>query len=83
MQSRWEEVRKKGDSPFILRRLVEALGSLPERSHLEQVEKFLAGKDLSAARQAVAQTVERLRADVALRERLIPEMAAWLEPVRS
>jgi len=83
VQHRWEEVRKKGDSPMILRRLVEALGSLPERRHLDEVEKFLARHELSAARQAVAQTLERLRADVALRERLLPETAAFLGSLRS
>ena len=78
VQSRWEEVRRKGDSPMILRRLIEALGSLPERRHLEEVERFLAAQELSPAKQAVAQTLERLRADVALRERLLPELAAFL-----
>ena len=76
---RWEDVRKKGDSPMILRRLVEALGNLTERRHLEEVEKFLASHELTAARQAVAQTLERLRADVALRERLQPELDAALQ----
>jgi puromycin-sensitive aminopeptidase len=79
VQTRWEEVRRKGDSPMLLRRLVEALGSLPERSHLVQVEKFLSERELSPARQAVAQTLERLRADVALRERLLPEVKAFLQ----
>ena len=83
VQGRWEEVRQKGDSPMILRRLVEALGSLPERRHLDEVERFLARHELSAARQAVAQTLERLRADVALRDRLLPEMAAFLASLRS
>ena len=78
IQTRWAEVRKKGDSPMILRRLVEALGSLPERAHLAAIEKFLAAPDLSPARQAVAQTLERLRMDVALREKLLPEIAAFL-----
>jgi puromycin-sensitive aminopeptidase len=78
VQGRWEEVRRKGDSPMILRRLIEALGSLPERRHLEEVEKFLGAHELSPARQAVAQTLERLRADVALRERLLPELGAFL-----
>ncbi len=78
VQDRWEAVRKKGDSPMILRRLVEALGNLPERAHLVAVEKFLAAHDLSPARQAVAQTLERMRMDVALRERLVPAIAAWL-----
>lgn len=78
IRSRWPQVRKKGDSPMILRRLVESLGSLPERRHLEEVEKFLAAPELSPAKQAVAQTLERLRMDVALRERLMPELAAFL-----
>ncbi|HUJ28043.1 MAG TPA: M1 family aminopeptidase [Myxococcales bacterium] len=78
VQTRWAQVRKKGDSPMILRRLVESLGNLPERRHLEEVERFLASPDLSPAKQAVAQTLERLRMDVALRERLMPEVAAFL-----
>ena len=79
VQTRWDAVRKKGDSPMILRRLVESLGSLPERAQLQQVEKFLSEhQELTAAKQAVAQTLERLRMDVALRERLMPEVGAWL-----
>jgi len=78
VQTRWDAVRKKGDSPMILRRLIEALGALPDRSHLAQVEKFLAEHELTPARQAVAQTLERLRMDVALRERLMPQIADWL-----
>jgi puromycin-sensitive aminopeptidase len=78
IQSRWEAVRKKGDSPMILRRLVEALGALPDRRHLEEVESFLAAHPIEAAKQATAQTLERLRMDVALRERLMPELHEWL-----
>ncbi len=79
IKTRWDEVRRKGDSPMILRRLVEALGSLPERRHLEEVERFLAEHELAPARQAVAQTLERMRADVALRERLQPELSGYLK----
>jgi puromycin-sensitive aminopeptidase len=78
MQERWSEVRKKADSPMLLRRLVEALGALPERRHLKEVEAFLAAHPIEGARQAIAQTLERLRMDVALRERLIPEVRAFL-----
>jgi puromycin-sensitive aminopeptidase len=78
MQSRWETVRKKGDSPMILRRLVESLGALPDRRHLNDVESFLAAHPIEAAKQATAQTLERLRMDVALRERLMPELHEWL-----
>ncbi|TMA25953.1 MAG: M1 family peptidase, partial [Deltaproteobacteria bacterium] len=78
IQSRWEDVRKKGDSPMILRRLVEALGNLPERRHLNEVESFLSAHPIESARQATAQTLERLRMDVALRERLMPELSQWL-----
>ena len=78
LQTRWDEVRKKGDSPMILRRLVESLGSLPDRAHLASIEAFLAAHPLDAAKQATAQTLERLRMDVALRERLMPELSAFL-----
>jgi len=82
MQQRWAEVHKKADSPMLLRRLVEALGALPERRHLKEVEAFLAAHPIEGARQAIAQTLERLRMDVALRERLLPEVGAFLrQPV--
>jgi puromycin-sensitive aminopeptidase len=78
IRTRWPEVRAKADSPMLLRRLVEALGNLPERRHLEEVEQLLAKHPMEAARQATAQTLERMRTDVALRERLLPEVGAWL-----
>jgi puromycin-sensitive aminopeptidase len=78
VQERWTEVRKKADSPMLLRRLVEALGALPDRTHLATVEAFLAAHPVEGAKQAIAQTLERLRMDVALRERLMPEVAAFL-----
>jgi hypothetical protein len=43
-----------------------------------EVEKFLAEHELPPAKQAVAQTLERLRADVDLRERLQPELSSAL-----
>jgi len=67
---------------MLLRRLIEALGNLPERRHLDEVERFLGAQELSPAKQAVAQTLERLRADVALRERLLPELSAFLRGKR-
>jgi puromycin-sensitive aminopeptidase len=78
VQSRWTEVRKKADSPMLVRRLVEALGALPDRTHLVAVEAFLAAHPVEGAKQAIAQTLERLRMDVALRERLMPEVGAFL-----
>ena len=78
VRDRWPEVRAKGDSPMLLRRLVESLGSLPERRHLEEVERFLAEHPLESAKQAVAQTLERMRIDTALRERLVPQVSTWL-----
>ena len=78
VRDRWSEVHAKADSPMLLRRLVEALASLPERRHLEEVERFLATHPIEPAKQAVAQTLERMRTDVALRERLIPQVARWV-----
>jgi puromycin-sensitive aminopeptidase len=78
IQNRWGDVKKKADSPMLLRRLVESLGALPERQHLEQIERFLIAHPIEGARQAIAQTLERLRMDVVLRERLVRETGAWL-----
>jgi puromycin-sensitive aminopeptidase len=64
---------------MLVRRVVEALGNLHTRTHLEQVGRFLANHPVPEAQQAVAQTLERLGQDVALRERLQPEVACWLK----
>ncbi len=78
IQTRFAEVRAKADSPMLLRRLVEALAALPERRHLEEITTFLAKHPIDGAKQATAQTLERLHMDVALRERLVPAVATWL-----
>ncbi|MBI5067633.1 MAG: ERAP1-like C-terminal domain-containing protein [Deltaproteobacteria bacterium] len=80
LRERWEAVvARLGGAPMMLRRVVEALGSLPSRRHLEEVEAFLAAHPVAAARQAAAQTLERMRLDVALWERAAPEVARWLQ----
>ncbi len=78
VRTRFAEVRAKADSPMLLRRLVEALAALPERRHLDEIVVFLESHPIDGAKQATAQTLERLRMDVALRERLVPAVAAWL-----
>jgi puromycin-sensitive aminopeptidase len=78
IRDRWTEVHAKADSPMLLRRLVESFGNLTERRHLEEVERFLDAHPIEPARQAIAQTLERLRTDVALRELLIPQVSRWL-----
>jgi len=82
IKTRFAEVRAKADSPMLLRRLVEALAALPERRHLEEITAFLDAHPIEGAKQATAQTLERLRMDVALRERLLPAVAAWLRARR-
>lgn len=82
----WERLRRDWPrfsarlvhAPMLVRRTVEALGALVTRDQLEQVEEFLAAHPLEEARQAVAQTVERLRQDVALRERALPAVSRWV-----
>jgi puromycin-sensitive aminopeptidase len=78
IRDRWNETRAKADSPMILRRLVEALATLPERRHLDEVRGFLAAHPLDGAKQAIAQTLERMQMDVGLRDRILPRVGAWL-----
>ena len=58
--------------------VVEAMGSLVERRHLEEAEAFLAAHPVEEARQAIAQTLERLRQEVELRERTQRAIGRWL-----
>ncbi|ABS26618.1 M1 family metallopeptidase [Anaeromyxobacter sp. Fw109-5] len=80
LRADWERLhaRVKG-APMLLRRIVEAMGALVERRELEEAEAFLAAHPLDEARQAIAQTLERLRQDVALRERTQAGIGRWLE----
>jgi len=79
LRQAWDALytRIKG-APMLTRRLVEQLGALVERRHLEEAEAFLASHPLEEARQAIAQTLERLRQDVALRERAGESLSRWL-----
>jgi puromycin-sensitive aminopeptidase len=79
LRNRWADVMARtGGAPMLVRRVVEALGNLQTRGHLEAVREFLSLHPVPEAQQAVAQTLERLTQDVALRERLLPEVSAWL-----
>jgi puromycin-sensitive aminopeptidase len=82
IRDRWTETRAKADSPMILRRLVEALAALPERRHHDAVRAFLDAHPIDGARQAIAQTLERMQMDVTLRERILPRVGAWLRARR-
>jgi puromycin-sensitive aminopeptidase len=64
---------------MLLRRIVEAMGLLRTREHLEQMKALLQANPVPEAQQATAQTLERLSQDVALRERCAPEVSAWLK----
>ena len=67
-----------GQAPMLLRRVVEGMGALVERRHLEEAEAFLAAHPIDEARQAIAQTLERLRQEVELRERTSGAIGRWL-----
>jgi puromycin-sensitive aminopeptidase len=82
----WERLRgdwpafhaRLAHAPMLVRRTVEGMGALVERRHLEEAQAFLGALALPEARQAIAQTLERLRQDVGLRERVVAPFSAWL-----
>ncbi|HET6436791.1 MAG TPA: M1 family metallopeptidase [Anaeromyxobacter sp.] len=83
LRGAWEPIyRRIQGAPMLTRRVVEALGALVERRHLEEAEAFLLAHPLEEARQAIAQTLERLRQEVALRERAQPTLSRWLRRAR-
>ena len=80
MQTRWQDVLgRTGRAPMLVRRVVESMGSLRERKQLDEARKLLGGSPVEEAKQATEQTLERLEQDVALRERAMPEVSAWLQ----
>jgi puromycin-sensitive aminopeptidase len=80
VQQRWKDVvGRTGGAPMLLRRVVEALGALRDRKQLEEAKALLKAHPVTEAQQAMAQTLERLSQDVALRERAGPEVVAWLK----
>jgi puromycin-sensitive aminopeptidase len=86
----WARLRRSWDplygrvkgAPMLIRRLIEAIGALVERRHLDEAEAFLASHPLEEARQAIAQTLERLRQEVSLRERAGESLSRWLRRPR-
>ncbi|WP_257450787.1 M1 family metallopeptidase [Archangium lipolyticum] len=80
MQKRWKDVlARTGGAPMLLRRVVESMGGLRERKQLEEARKLLTAHPVEEAKQAMGQTLERLDQDVALRERVMPEVSTWLK----
>jgi len=61
-----------------LRRLVESMATLPERRHLDEVRTFLATHPIDGAKQATAQTLERMQMDADLRDRILGPVGVWL-----
>ena len=79
MRSGWDRLHGRlRSAPMLLRRVVEAMGTLVERRHLVEAGAFLAAHPMDETRQATAQTLERLRQDVELRERTQHAIGAWL-----
>jgi puromycin-sensitive aminopeptidase len=80
LRSRWREVEEKlGGAPMLLRRIVEAIGQLPERRHVLEAEAHFTQQELPQAKMAIAQTLERMRQDAALWEKAGPDIADWLD----
>ncbi len=75
----WEKLRQRLEgAPMLLRRIVEAMGSLITRQQLDEATAFLEAHPLEEAKQATAQTLERLKQDVELRERTQAAIGRWL-----
>jgi puromycin-sensitive aminopeptidase len=80
LRERWPEVEAAfGGAPMLLRRIVEAVGQLPLRRHLDEARALFAAHPVAGARQAIAQTLERLAQEVALWERVAPEVERWVD----
>ncbi|HZH02354.1 MAG TPA: M1 family metallopeptidase [Myxococcaceae bacterium] len=75
----WGTLKERVGGPALLRRVIYGIGQLPERKHFKEATAFLKKQKLEEARQMVAQTLERMEHAVELRERLGPQIRAWLK----
>jgi puromycin-sensitive aminopeptidase len=79
LRTGWPAVEARlAHAPMLLRRVVEAVGSLTEPQHLEEARALFTAHPVEPARAAVAQTLERLAEEVALRERCSGPIGRWL-----
>jgi puromycin-sensitive aminopeptidase len=79
LRAEWPAVTTRlANAPMLLRRVVEAVGSLTEPRHLEEARAFFKANPVEPARAAVEQTLERLAEEVALRERCSAAIGGWL-----
>ena len=79
LTSKWADVEAKtGGAPMLFRRVIEAMGAMPERRHFIEVNVFLQAHPYEAAKAAIAQTLERMKQDVELRDRALAPVSAWL-----
>jgi puromycin-sensitive aminopeptidase len=79
LRAEWPAVTARlANAPMLLRRVVEAVGALTERRHLEEARAFFGAHPADPARAALEQMLERLAEDVALRERCGGAIGAWL-----
>jgi puromycin-sensitive aminopeptidase len=85
----WDQLRTEwprflerlSGAPALLRRVIEAVGLLPEPRHYQQARAFFRDHRVESAEQAIAQTLERMKQDTELRERAQPEIGTWLTEV--
>jgi puromycin-sensitive aminopeptidase len=79
LQDNWGAVlARAGNTPIIVRQVVDALGQLSERRQLDELVALLETNPMPGMQQTVARTLERLTQDLALRDRVQGQLTAWL-----
>jgi puromycin-sensitive aminopeptidase len=80
LQDRWPEVESRASTaPMLFRRVIEAMGQMPERRHYEAVTAFMTAHPVEGAKQATTQTLERMRQDADMRDRCMGPLSSWLQ----
>jgi puromycin-sensitive aminopeptidase len=81
----WQEVRRNWDEvtaampPMTLRRLMEGLPGLSHADIAQDVEAFFAERSIPVVEKTARQNIERLRANVLMRQRETEPMSDYLE----
>jgi puromycin-sensitive aminopeptidase len=79
LRAEWPAVGARlANAPMLLKRVVEAVGSLSEPGELAEAKAFFSAHPAEPVKAAVAQTLERLGEEVELAVRARSALGAWL-----
>lgn len=82
LKTNWQTfLNRYGDGGMALSYVVKGIGASPEKKHLHEYKKFFAKNPARSAERAVAQTIEKMEANVFYLSRELPNIKKFLKKI--